>query len=163
MIHTLPHHETKCQLSLNNIWSFILGNQGFSWINELITELLTAFIDKNTTYDRKNTDSNIINVADCKTWKKWLLAVKYRILMIYNNPTAKTRTLSKSTDGPAARPADNPPNSEGLEDFHQIVQKLRVRVYWQPRPPICQQFSSYPDPDLKWWSGTVAHTNGRMR
>jgi len=79
-------------------------------MNQLITELLTAFIAKNTTYNRKNMHSKIINVADCKTCKKRLFAVEYLILIIYNYPTAKTRTLYISTDGPAGRPADNPPN-----------------------------------------------------
>jgi len=66
-----------------------LGNQGFALRNELITELLTGFIVKNTRYKRKNTYSKIINVADCKTCKKSLLAVEYLILIIYNYTTAK--------------------------------------------------------------------------
>jgi hypothetical protein len=61
--------------------------------------------------------SKIINVADCKTSKKRSLAVKYLILIMFNFPTAKTRTLYKSTDGPAGGPADNPPNPDGLEDL----------------------------------------------
>ena len=96
--------------------SCILANQGFVQINKHITEPLTATIAKNTTYNRKNTYSKIINVADCKTCKKRLLAVEYLILIIYNYPTAKTRTLYKSTAGPAGRPADNPPNSDRLGD-----------------------------------------------
>ena len=101
MTHTLPHHETESQRSINNIWSCILDNLGFALINELITELLTAFIAKNTTYNRKNMYSNIINVTDCKTCKKRLLAVEYLILIIHKYPTSKTRTLYKSTVGPA--------------------------------------------------------------
>jgi hypothetical protein len=42
MTHTLPHHETERQWSVNNISSLILPNQGFVRINVLITELLTA-------------------------------------------------------------------------------------------------------------------------
>jgi hypothetical protein len=38
----------------------------------------------------------MINVADCKTSKTRLLAVKYLILIIYNYPTAKTRTSAKN-------------------------------------------------------------------
>jgi len=34
-----------------------------------------------------------------------------------------------------------------------------VRVYWQPRLPIWQQFGSDPDPNPKWRSGTIAYTN----
>jgi len=71
------------------------------WIKELITELLTASIAKNATYKRKNTYSKRINVADCKTCKKILLAVEYLILIIYTYPTAKTRTLYKPTDAHA--------------------------------------------------------------
>jgi len=68
------------------------------WIKKLITELLTASIANNATYKRKNTYTKIINVADCKTCKKRLLAVEYLILIIYTYPTAKTRTVYKSTD-----------------------------------------------------------------
>jgi len=69
------------------------ANQGFTQMNQLITELLTDFIAKNSTYNRKNTDSTIINVADCKTCKKRLLAVEYLIMIIYIHRTAKTRPL----------------------------------------------------------------------
>ena len=129
MTHTLRHHKTERQRSINNIGSCILGNQGFVRINEHITELLTASIAKNTTYNRKNIYSKIINVADCKTCKQRLLAVDYLIVVIYNYPTAKTRTLYKSTDGPAGRPTDNPPNSDRLRDVHRTVPELTVRVY----------------------------------
>jgi hypothetical protein len=98
-------------------------------MNVLITELLTASMAKYAMYRRQNTYSKIINVADCKTSKMILLAAEYLVLIIYNYPTAKTRTLNKSTDGPAGRPADNPPNSDGLEDWHRIVPALTVRVY----------------------------------
>jgi hypothetical protein len=87
-------------------------------MNALLTELLITSIAKYETYRRKNTYSKMINVADCKTSKKRLLAVKYLILIIYHYLTAKTRTLYKSTDGPAGRPADNLPISDGLEDLH---------------------------------------------
>jgi hypothetical protein len=66
-----------------------LSNLGYLQINELITELLTAYIAKNTMYNRKNMYSKIINVADCKRCKKRLLAVEYLILVIFNYPTAK--------------------------------------------------------------------------
>jgi len=91
-----------------------LGNQGFAQINKLITELLTVFIAKNTTYNRKNTVSIIINIADSETCKNRLLTVKYLMLVIFYYPTAKTRTLCKSTDGPT----DNPPKRDALGDFH---------------------------------------------
>jgi len=128
-IHTVPHHATECQRSVNNIWFCILYNQGFVRIKELITKLLTASIAKNATYKRKNTYTKIINVADCKTSKKKLLAVEYLILIIHTYPAAKTRTLYKSTEGPAGRPADNRPNSDGLGDLHRTGPELTVRVY----------------------------------
>jgi len=98
-------------------------------IYELITELLTAFIGKNTTYKRRNTDSKIIDIANCKTCKKILLAVDYEILIRYYYQTAKTRALYESTDGPVGQPADNPPNSDGSGDFHRMVPKLMFWVY----------------------------------
>ena len=113
----LPHHETESQWSVNNIWSFMMGIRGSTPMYHLITELLTAFIAQNTTYNRKNTDSKMINVADCKTCKTKSLAVEYLTLMIYKYHTAKTRTLYKSTDGPTGRPADNPPNSDITTPF----------------------------------------------
>jgi len=131
-------------------------------IKELITELLTASIAKNATYKRKNTYSKIINVADCKTCKKRSLAVEYLILIIYTYPTAKTRTLCKSTDEPAGRPADNPPSSDRLGDLHRTGPELTFQLYWQAGPSIWQRFGSDPDPDPKWRSGTVAITRNDL-
>jgi len=159
MTYTIPHHETECQRSVNNIWSCILGNQGFLCIGVPITKLLTTCLAKNATGRRQNTYFKIINVADCKTSKKRSLAVKYLILIMFNYPTAKTRTLYKSTDGPAGRPAENPPNPDGLGDLHRTVPELTVWVCWQPRRPIWQRFGFDPDPDLKWRSGTIANTS----
>jgi len=62
-------------------------------------------------------------------------------------------------DGPAGRPADNPPTSDGLGVYHRTVPLLTVRVYWRPGPPIWQRFGWDPDPDPKLQSGTVANTN----
>jgi hypothetical protein len=86
-------------------------------IGALITELLTASIAQNAMDRRQKVYSKIINVADCKTSKYRLLAVEYLILIMYNYPTGKTRTLYKSPDGPTGRPADNPPNPDGLGDL----------------------------------------------
>ena len=135
-----------------------MGNQGFLRIGTPITELVTASIAKNATDRRQNTYSKIINIADCKTSKKRSLAVKYLILTMFNYPTAKTSILYKSTDGPAGRPGDNPPNPDGLGDFPRTVPELTVRVCWQPRQPFWKQFGSDPDPDPMWRSGTVAKT-----
>ena len=158
MTHTLPHLETKRQRSVNNILSCILGNQGFLCIGAPITKLLTTSLAKNATGRRQNMYSKIINVADCKTSKKRSLAVKYLILIMFNYPTAKTRTLYKSTEGHTGRPAENPPNPDWLGDLHRKVPELAVRVCWQPGLPIWQRLGFDPDPDPKWRSGTVANT-----
>jgi hypothetical protein len=128
MAHTLPHHKTERQWSINNIWSCILDNQGFVRLGALTTELLTASIAKNAMDRWQKAYSKIINVADCKTSKKRLLAVKYLIVIMYNYPLAKTRTLYKSRDGPAGRPADNPPNPDLMGDLHGTVPELTVRI-----------------------------------
>jgi hypothetical protein len=159
MTHTLPHHATERQRSNKNIWSCILGNQGFVHIGALITKILTASIAKNASDRRQNTYSKIINIPDCKLSKKRLLAVKYQILIMFNYPTAKTRTLYKSTDGPAGRPTDNPPNKDGFGDLNQTVYELTVRVHWLPGLSLWQLFGSDADPDPKWWSGTVSNTS----
>jgi len=57
------------------------------------------------------------------------------------------------------RPADNPPNSDGLGVYHGTVPEWAVRVYWRPGPPIWPRFGLDPDPDPKWRSGTVANTS----
>jgi hypothetical protein len=60
------------------------GYQGFKQINELITELLTTCIAKNTMYNRKNTDSKLIEIAGCTAWKHVLLVVENTILVRYD-------------------------------------------------------------------------------
>ena len=139
------------------VW--ILGNQGFVHIGALITELLTACIDKNAIDRRQNAYWKIINVAECKTSKKRLLAVEYPILIMYNYPTSKTQTLYKSTDGPAGQTADNQPNPDVFGDLHRTVRELTVQVAWQAGPPIWRRSGSDLDPDPKWQSGKVANTN----
>jgi len=62
-------------------------------------------------------------------------------------------------DGPAGRPADNPPNSDGLAVYHRTVPELTVQVHWQPRPPLWQRFGLDPGADPKSPSGTVANTS----
>jgi hypothetical protein len=78
-----------------------LGIEGFLRIGAPITELFTTSLAQNATGRRHNTYSNIIDVADCKTSKKRSLAVKHLILIMFNYPTAKIRTLYTSTDEPA--------------------------------------------------------------
>jgi len=80
------------------------------------------------------------------------------ILIRYQWQLANLRALYESIDGPAGRPAENLPNSDGLGVYHGTVPEWAVRVYWRPGPPIWQRFGLDPDPDPKWRSGTVANT-----
>jgi len=110
MTYTFPHNANEPQWSVNNFLSCVLGSHGIAQIYELISELLTAIIGKNTIYERKNAYSKIINIAICKTLKQRLLAAEYVILVSYNYHTAKASTLYVSTEGPAGQPSDNQPN-----------------------------------------------------
>ena len=83
------------------------------WIYECITELLTAFLGKNMTYERKTTDFKIIDIAHYKTCKKRSLAADYMISIRYYPQTATPPPIYESTDEPAGRPIDNPPNVDG--------------------------------------------------
>jgi len=60
-------------------------------------------------------------------------------------------------DGPAGRPADNTPNSDGLEVDYRTVPELMVRVDWQPGAQIWQWFGLDPDPDPMWRSEAVTN------
>jgi hypothetical protein len=55
--------------------------QGFMQINELITELLTTFIAKNTMYNWKNMESKLIESASCTERKHVLLVVENAMLV----------------------------------------------------------------------------------
>ena len=125
---TLPHADNQHQWSINYFWSCIFGNQGIVYIFEHTTELLTARIGKNTVYRRNITDSKIINIVHCKTCTNNVLAVEYMILIRHYYQTAKTRALYDSIDGPAGRPADDPPNPDGLVDIYHTLPELTVWV-----------------------------------
>jgi len=49
---SLPQPENECQQSVNSFRCRIIGNQRIALISVVITELLTAMIDKNTIYQR---------------------------------------------------------------------------------------------------------------
>jgi len=125
----LRHHISEHQWIVNHFCSCILGDQGIVLILELITELLTAFIGKNAKHKRKDTDSKIINIANWKTCKKRFLHVEYVTLMRYYYQRTKTRAIYESKDEPAAQPTDNPPNSDGLGDFHRSLPEVTVWVH----------------------------------
>jgi len=99
--HSLPHPENLRQWTVNNFWSCMLGNQAIARILEHITEQLTALIGKNTIYQTKYTDSQIIDIADCKTCKNKILAVEYTILLRNHYQSAKTRALYELINRPA--------------------------------------------------------------
>jgi len=125
MTSSLPHHKSEHQRSVKKFWSSILGKNGIVPIFELITELLTAFIGKNTHYNTKTMDSKIIDSGNSETCIKWLLDVKYMILVTYYCQTAKTRAINESTDGPTGQPADNLPNSDGLWELAWTILNCR--------------------------------------
>jgi hypothetical protein len=70
MTYPIPHPTDHRQLSVNNVWSSIMGSQGIAQIFELITVLLPALLGKNLTYNWNNTDFKIIDIAHCQTCKK---------------------------------------------------------------------------------------------
>jgi len=83
-------------------------------------------------------------MANCKTSNKRSLAAEYMFLVRYYYQTAKEGALYKTTDGPAGRLADNPPNPDELGDLHPTVTELTVREHLQPRPQIWPQFKVRP-------------------
>jgi len=155
---SLPHPENARQRSVNSFSCCMFGNQGITLSSTFITELLTAVMDKNTMYQRYNTDSKLIDIACCKACKNTSLVVENAILIRYYSHTPKARALIESLDGPAGQPADNLPNSDGFEVYHRTVPELTVQVHWQPRLPLWQRFGLDPDLDPKWRSGTIANT-----
>jgi len=52
---------------------------------------LTTIIVNNSIYKTKNMESKIIDITNCKPYKKRLLAVENAILIRYNYQTEKTR------------------------------------------------------------------------
>jgi len=157
---SLRHPGNQHQRSVNSFRTCIFCNQGIARIFACITVLLTALLGKNTIYRRWNTDTKLINIANCSTNKNTFLVAENAILIRYYQHTANTKALYESIDGPAGRPAYYPPNSDGMGVYHGTVPECAVRDYWRPGPPISQRFGLDPDPDPKWRSGTIANTNG---
>jgi len=156
---SLPHPENERRQNVNNVWSCICGNQCIARIFEHITELLTALIGKYTIYQKKITDSKIIDFATCETRKNKLQALLYAILISHHHHTAASRALYESIYGPAGRTADNPLNSDRFQDFHWTVPQSKVAVNRLPGLPIWPRFILDRDTDPKWRSGTVANAS----
>jgi len=158
---SLRHPENQRQQSINGFRTCIFRDQGIARNFACITVLLTALLGKNTIYPRWNRNTKLIDIASWSISKSTLLVAVNAILIRYYWQLANLRALNESIDGPAGRPADNPPNSDGLGGYPGTVPECAVRVYWRPGQPIWQRFCLDPDPDLKWWSGTVANTTCR--
>jgi hypothetical protein len=84
-----PQHS----LRVIHCWWCRSGNEGIEWIFELIIELLTSSLVKNTNHWKKNMNYNIVDLATCKTCKMWLRDVKWSILTEYYNRIAKASIL----------------------------------------------------------------------
>jgi len=119
-----------------------------------MTESLTIVIERNIIYHSKNTDSKLIDIANCKPYKNLLFVVEYAILIGDEHQTPISWAIYECIDGPS----NNSPNSARLGDFNQTVPKLMVWVYWQPGLPNWQMFSLTPDLDWMWQCGLVGNT-----
>jgi len=81
VICSLPHPQKEYQRSINSFRSYIVRNQGIARIFAHIAALLTALIGKNTIYQRWNTDTELIDIANYTTCKSPLLVAENAILI----------------------------------------------------------------------------------
>jgi len=123
-----------------------------------MTELLTLLKGRHTIYNRKNSDSEIINIPNCTTRNNLPLVVECVIFIRCHYQTVRTWAISESTDQSDGRPADHLPNFDVWGNVQYTVPELMVWDQWQPRQPIWQQFRLDLDLDSMWWSGTIANT-----
>jgi len=68
----LRHPENERQRSVNSFRTCTFRNQGIARIFVCITVLSTALLRKNTLYRRWNTDTKLIDIANCSTSKSTL-------------------------------------------------------------------------------------------
>jgi len=80
---SLRHPENERQRSVNSFRTCLFRNQGIARIFACITVLLTALLGKNTIYRRWNTDTKLIDIANCATSKNTLLVAENAILIGY--------------------------------------------------------------------------------
>jgi hypothetical protein len=78
---SLPHPDSERQRSVNSFSCSIFGNHGIARIFMCISKLLAALIGNKTIYQRRNTYSELINVASCKASKNVLLDAEHAILI----------------------------------------------------------------------------------
>jgi hypothetical protein len=62
-------------------------------INEIITELLTTFIAKNRMYNRKDTNSKLMEIVSCTACTHASLVVESTIFVRYDKLTANIIAL----------------------------------------------------------------------
>jgi len=160
---SLLHSEYECPRRVTSFCSWICGNEGVAQIVEHITELWPAWICTNRTYQTKNTDSKLIDITNCKTFKYVLSVVDYAILVRYYYQTTKIGALYESIDGTTGWPAGNLPKPYGLGDYHWTVPKSTIQVNWQPRTPMGQPFGLDPDLNLKGRSCNITQTREDRR
>ena len=79
----LQHPDHEHQQSVNRYRSCIFCNEGIARILARITVFLTALIGKNTIYQRWNTNTKLIDLANSSTWKSTLLIAENAILIRY--------------------------------------------------------------------------------
>jgi len=159
VISSMPHQENECPQHFNHFWSCVLGNQGIAWRFELIIEQLTIMLDSNAIDKRSNTNYNIIDITICKPWTRWIMHIEYEILIRYYYHEIKSSTLCESTVRPTGQPAENLPNWDRLEGYHQMVSFLTILVHWQPAPPFRHRVGSDQDWNPQQQSRTNVHTS----
>ena len=81
---SLPHPENERQQSINSFRYCIFCNWGIARTFAHISVLLTGLIGKNAKYQRWNTDTKLIDIANCTTCKSTLLVAENAILIKYN-------------------------------------------------------------------------------
>ena len=78
---SLRHPGNECQRRVNRFRTCIYHNQGIAWIFACITVLLATLIGTITLYRRWNTDTKVIDIANCSTSKSILLVAENAILI----------------------------------------------------------------------------------
>jgi len=81
--YSLRHLENERQRSFNSCRTWKFCNQSIARIFAYITVLLTALLANNTIYWWWNTDTKLIDIANCSTSKSTLLVAENTILIRY--------------------------------------------------------------------------------
>jgi len=81
--YSLRHPENERQWTVNSFRTSILRSQGLARIFACISVLLTILLGNNTIHRRWNTDTKLIDVANCSTSESTLLVAENAILIRY--------------------------------------------------------------------------------